>query len=77
MIKTLQENVVAVPKPLLQQTKGVQSNEITEKHFENVPVYSALEGHQVVRKEDDDSYVLDTVTLTKKCRHQEIEVKGP
>ena len=44
MIKTLQENVVAVPKPLLQQTKGVRSNETTEKYFEIVPIYSALEG---------------------------------
>ena len=67
MIKTLQENVVAVPKPLLQQTKGVRSNETTEKYFEIVPIYSASEGHQVVRKEDDDSYVLNTDTLTKKC----------
>jgi hypothetical protein len=65
MIMTLLENEGRCTKDqIASRLREFNPKETTEKDFKNVSVYSVLEGHEIVRKEDDDSYILNTATLT-------------
>jgi hypothetical protein len=66
MIKTLLESGGRCTKDqIAKRLKEFNPEENSEKDFKSVPVYSVLEDHHVVRrKEEDDSYILNTVTLS-------------
>jgi hypothetical protein len=65
MIKTLLENGGRCTKDqIVRKLREFNTEETADKDFKSVPVYSVLEDHHIVRKEAEDSYILNTVNLS-------------